>query len=114
MVSVILDFIDLHLTDADLSPKTIARAHHISVRYLHRLFKEGGTTVGRWIQHRRLEGCRRALTFRRWENVTIGAVANRWGFQSAAHFSRVFRAAYGMSPQEWRETVGHGCQPIRG
>lgn len=102
----ILEFIDLHLTDEDLSPETIAGAHHISARYLHRLFQDEGTTVGRWIQRRRLEECRRDLMIRSGGGRTIAAVANRWGFMSATHFSRVFRAAYGMSPSEWRDTVG--------
>lgn len=44
---------------------------------------------------------------------TIAAVANRWGFMSATHFSRVFRAAYGMSPSEWRDTVGRGTPASR-
>lgn len=102
----ILEFIDLHLTDEDLSPETIAGAHHISARYLHRLFQDEGTTVGRWIQRRRLEECRRDLMIRARGGRTIAAVANRWGFMSATHFSRVFRTAYGMSPSEWRDTVG--------
>ncbi|MER7688416.1 helix-turn-helix domain-containing protein [Streptomyces sp. NPDC097610] len=104
----ILEFIDLHLTDEDLSPETIAGAHHISARYLHRIFQDEGTTVGRWIQRRRLEECRRDLMIRARGGRTIAAVANRWGFMSATHFSRVFRAAYGMSPSEWRDTVGRG------
>jgi AraC-like DNA-binding protein len=101
----ILRFMELHLAEEDLSPETIARAHHISVRYLHRLFQVRGTTVGRWIQRRRLEECRRDLLLRGRENQTIAAVAGRWGFPSATHFSRVFRAAYGMSPSEWRDTA---------
>lgn len=105
----ILEFIDLHLTDEDLSPETIAGAHHISARYLHRLFQDEGTTVGRWIQRRRLEECRRDLMIRARGGRTIAAVANRWGFMSATHFSRVFRATYGMSPSEWRDTVGRGA-----
>ncbi|MET7475257.1 helix-turn-helix domain-containing protein [Streptomyces sp. NPDC005648] len=101
----ILRFVDRHLADPDLSPETIATAHHISVRYLHRLFQDEGTTVGRWIQRRRLEECRRELTHRAPGRPTIAAVAGRWGFPSAPHFSRVFRATYGMSPSEWLDTV---------
>lgn len=114
MMAGILQFIDLHLTDEDLSPETIAGAHHISARYLHRLFQDEGTTVGRWIQRRRLEECRRDLMVRARRGQTIAAVANRWGFMSATHFSRVFRAAYGMSPSEWRDTVGRGTPTGRG
>ncbi|MFD7713301.1 helix-turn-helix domain-containing protein [Streptomyces sp. NPDC059786] len=93
-------FIDRHLADPDLTPQVIAGAHHISLRYLHKLFESADATVGRWIQRRRLEECRRDLALH--GSATIAAVAHRWGFTSAAHFSRVFRAAYGMSPREWR------------
>ncbi|SPE99575.1 helix-turn-helix domain-containing protein [Streptomyces sp. MA5143a] len=106
LVARILRFIDEHLADADLSPEVIAGAHHISVRYLHKLFQDEGTTVGRWIQRRRLEECRRDLELGVRGRRTIASVAGRWGFLSATHFSRVFRAAYGMSPSEWRDSMG--------
>ena len=47
--------------DPDLDPDTIARAHHISVRYLHKLFHDQGTSVARWVRERRLANCRRDL-----------------------------------------------------
>ncbi|GAA3779973.1 helix-turn-helix domain-containing protein [Streptomyces phyllanthi] len=106
LLSRVLEYVDAHLADADLCPEVIAGAHHISVRYLHKLFQEEGTTVGRWIQRRRLEECRRDLVQGVRGRQTIAAVAGRWGFLSATHFSRVFRAAYGMSPSEWRDTSG--------
>ncbi|MFI9442873.1 hypothetical protein SM007_33260 [Streptomyces avermitilis] len=34
-----------------------------------------------------------------------GRPCPRWGFVSPAHFSRAFRAAYGMSPREWQATA---------
>ncbi|MGO4429323.1 helix-turn-helix domain-containing protein, partial [Streptomyces sp. MCAF7] len=98
-------FIDRHLADPDLTPQAIARAHRISLRYLHKLFESEDATVGRWIQRRRLEECRRDLAYRA-NGTTIAAVAHRWGFSSAAHFSRAFRATYGMAPREWRDTQG--------
>ncbi|WP_225823976.1 helix-turn-helix domain-containing protein [Streptomyces naphthomycinicus] len=97
-------YIDQRLTDPDLTPAAVARANHISVRYLHKLFETEGVTVGRWIQQRRLEQCRRDLARREGTGSTIAAVAHRWGFVSAAHFSRSFRAAYGISPTEWRNS----------
>ncbi|MFD7014131.1 helix-turn-helix domain-containing protein [Streptomyces sp. NPDC059928] len=112
MLLRIRSFIGRHLADPDLTPEVIARAHHISVRYLHKIFEGQDTTVSRWIQSRRLEACRRDLLHREAANRTIIAVAHRWGFTSAAHFSRVFRAAYGMSPSEWRDS--HGRQGVAG
>ncbi|MET8978900.1 helix-turn-helix domain-containing protein [Streptomyces sp. NPDC004539] len=99
MLPRIRTFIEDHLDDPALSPEAIARAHHISVRYLHKLFQNDGTTVGRWIRRRRLDTCRHELDNRR---VTVAAVAHRWGFTSPSHFSRTFRDAYGMSPREWQ------------
>ncbi|TXS38826.1 AraC-like ligand-binding domain-containing protein [Streptomyces sp. OR43] len=97
------DHINRHLGDPDLSPESIARAHRISTRYLHRLFEGEGTTVGRLIQKRRLEECGRELARRGRTAPTVSAVAQRWGFVNPAHFSRVFRAVYGVSPREWRD-----------
>nr|WP_229887282.1 helix-turn-helix domain-containing protein [Streptomyces olivaceoviridis] len=94
--------IDRKLGDPSLSPESIARAHHISVRYLHRLFEGEGITVSRLIQQRRLEACGRELARRGRVTPTVSAVARRWGFVNPAHFSRAFRAAYGLSPREWR------------
>ncbi|MFA7769082.1 helix-turn-helix domain-containing protein [Streptomyces sp. NRRL S-448] len=107
-------FADSRLGDPELSPEVIAAAHHISVRHLHRLFQTEGATVGGWIKHRRLEECRRELGRPRRSRPAVAAVAHRWGFVSPAHFSRAFRAAYGMSPREWqrladgRDTAGPG------
>ncbi|MFE4619242.1 helix-turn-helix domain-containing protein [Streptomyces sp. NPDC056747] len=97
------DHINRNLGDPDLSPERIARTHRISVRYLHRLFEGEGTTVGRFIRQRRLEECGRELARRGRTAPTVSAVAQRWGFANPAHFSRAFRAAYGVSPREWRQ-----------
>ncbi|MEH0573495.1 MULTISPECIES: helix-turn-helix domain-containing protein [Streptomyces] len=104
LVLRVRDHIDRHLGDPDLSPQAVAAAHHISVRYLHRLFEGEGVTVARLIQQRRLERCARELARRDASVPTVSAVAQRWGFASPAHFSRAFRAAYGLSPREWRGT----------
>nr|WP_322940265.1 helix-turn-helix domain-containing protein [Actinacidiphila paucisporea] len=97
------EYINRNLGEPGLSPESIARAHRISVRYLHRLFEGEGTTVGRLVQQRRLEECGRELARRGRTAPTVSAVAQRWGFVNPAHFSRAFRAAYGVSPREWRD-----------
>ncbi|MFE6227885.1 helix-turn-helix domain-containing protein [Streptomyces sp. NPDC057854] len=102
LVRRVRDHINRNLGDPDLSPEGIARAHRISVRYLHRLFEGEGTTVGQLIRQRRLEECGRELARRGGTAPTVSAVAQRWGFLSPAHFSRSFRTAYGVSPREWR------------
>ncbi|MEU6238049.1 helix-turn-helix domain-containing protein [Kitasatospora sp. NPDC047058] len=111
LLARVKDHILRHLGDRDLSPARIAAAHHVSLRYLHRLFRIEGVTVARWIQCRRLEMCRRDLARRAAGSATVAAVAARWGFVSASHFSRTFRAAYGVSPSEWQAAAGGGTTP---
>ncbi|GAB2997135.1 helix-turn-helix domain-containing protein [Streptomyces pseudoechinosporeus] len=102
LVHRVREHIDRHLGDPALSPESVARAHHISVRYLHRLFEDEGITVSRLIQRRRLERCAQELARRGRTAPTVSAIAQRWGFVNPTHFSRVFRGAYGLSPREWR------------
>ncbi|MGW0609659.1 helix-turn-helix domain-containing protein [Streptomyces sp. NPDC002788] len=108
MLSRIRTYIGEHLMEPDLSPETIARAHHISVRYLHKLFQNDDTTVSQWVRQRRLDSSRHELSRTPNRRVTVAAVAHRWGFTSPAHFSRTFREAYGMSPTEWQALAASG------
>ncbi|KRV50541.1 hypothetical protein AQ490_15840 [Wenjunlia vitaminophila] len=95
-------FIHQNLGDPELSPSLIASAHNISARSLHRLFQPQGSTVAEWVRARRLERCRRDLADPSLSHRPIHAIAARWGLTDPAHFSRLFRAAYGVSPQDYR------------
>jgi AraC-like DNA-binding protein len=95
-------WIDANLGEPELGPAAIAGANHISVRYLHRLFHDQGTSVSRWVRERRLDNCRRDL-----EDPVLGqrgvqAIARRWGFEDPAHFSKIFKASYGEPPGAYR------------
>ncbi|KQQ83451.1 MULTISPECIES: helix-turn-helix domain-containing protein [Micrococcaceae] len=96
------EYIDANLSDPLLSPASIAAAHFISTRHLHNVFHESGTTVASWIRTQRLEGARRDLRDPLHAGLPVGAVAARWGFLDAAHFSRTFRDAFGVPPSDWR------------
>jgi AraC-like DNA-binding protein len=102
LLATLQAFIDSHLADPELSPSTIAAAHHISLRYLHRLFEGQGTTVGERIKTRRLANCRQDLLDPSLAGLPVNAIASRWGFIDAARFSRAFRDAYGQPPGEFR------------
>jgi AraC-like DNA-binding protein len=100
----VTSFMASYLGDADLSPARIAAEHNISVRYLHLLFAQQGLTVRTWLVRERLEGARRALAAAGpGHQASIAAVGRMWGFPDAGHFARRFRAAYGMSPTQWRQ-----------
>lgn len=94
-----------HLADPDLGPTSIAAAHFVSTRHLHRLFAHRGGTVAQQIQRLRLERCRRELLDLRADARSITDISRRWGFTDLATFSRAFRGLYRLSPSEWR--AGH-------
>jgi AraC-like DNA-binding protein len=99
-------FIDRRLGDPELSPSVIAAANHVSLRYLYKLFEIQQTTVAGWIRQRRLERCRQDLLDPALRHWSVSAIAARWGLTDAAHFSRLFRAAYGVPPGEYRLAAG--------
>jgi AraC-like DNA-binding protein len=111
MLTTIQAFICQHLGDPGLSPAAVATAHHMSLRSLHQLFHDEGLTVAGWIRARRMERCRRDLSDPLLESQPVAAIAIRWGFSSAADFSRAFRAAHGMPPAEYRRSARIGKQP---
>lgn len=102
LTSTIMQYIDDHLGSSALDPQSIAAANHVSLRYLHALFSEQGTTVSTWVRERRLEYCRRDLTDPAFAALPVAAVAARWGFLDAAHFSRAFKTSFGLPPSELR------------
>jgi AraC-like DNA-binding protein len=95
-------FIEGGLADHRLTPAAVARAHHVLLRSLYKLFEPERTSVAGLIRERRLERCRRDLLDPALAGRPVSAIAARWGLTNPAHFSRAFRAAYGVSPVEYR------------
>ncbi|WP_125614569.1 helix-turn-helix domain-containing protein [Specibacter cremeus] len=102
LLASIRGYIETNLADPDLTPARVAAAHFISTRHLHNVFHDAGTTVASWIRARRLENCRRDLRDPLLGARSVSAIAARWGFVDAAHFSRIFRAAFGEPPSTYR------------
>ena len=104
-------YIDEHLSDPDLAPAEIAAAHHVSVRYLHRLFEAEQATVAAHIRARRLELACLDLRDPALLGHPVHAIAARRGFARPSEFSRAFRAAYGLTPSDCRPPR---AAPVRG
>lgn len=98
-------FIEAHLSNIDLSTRMIAETHHISPRYLQRLFEGDGATVAGWIRRRRLEKCRNDLADARLAHLGIGAICARHGLVDSSHFSRIFKEEFGVPPREYRNDM---------
>ncbi|WP_406079031.1 helix-turn-helix domain-containing protein [Micromonospora sp. NBC_00858] len=101
----ILHYAREHLSDSGLTHNRIAAVHRMAPRTLHRLFEHELYTVTEYIRLRRLESAHRDLTDPMLSHLSIARVAVRWCFISQAHFTRAFRAQYGVLPSAVRRAA---------
>ena len=94
-----------NLKESNLSPKIIAKACGISIRYLSELFSSEELTVSAWIRMQRLESARMEIERNRNASTPLNQIAYRWGFSDYTHFCRLFKSAYGLSPRNWRNKI---------
>lgn len=95
-------YIDSHAENPDLAPSHVAQALGISVGYLHRLFQSADTSIRAYIRAFRLARCREELGSPLHAGEHVTEIALRWGFNDLPHFSRAFRAAFGLAPRNYR------------
>jgi AraC-like DNA-binding protein len=100
--------INQSLRKPDLCVGDLAKQFGCSIRYIQRLFSEEECTVSKYIRRQRLEGCKRQLADAAWLHHSITEIAFNWGFNSSAHFSRVFKEEYGLSAREYRKQALKG------
>ncbi len=98
----VMAYIRVRLEDPRLSRTTVAAAHRMSPRTLDRLFCGLEWSVSGYIRHERLEAVRRDLENPALAHRGVAALAARWCFFDAAHFSRLFRETYGYPPSRAR------------
>jgi AraC-like DNA-binding protein len=93
------------LADPGLTVESVARAHGVSVRYLHKVLAPTGSTLSAWIRRQRLERIRRDLADQSLAGRTTSAIAARWGMTDTGHLSRALRAEFGMTAREIRRST---------
>jgi AraC-like DNA-binding protein len=98
-------FIARGLGDPDLNVERIADGLHMSVSSLTRAFQATGLSTMRYVWSMRLEQAARRLLADA-SHGTIKKIAYQCGFASHAHFSRMFKARYQMTPREYAINQG--------
>lgn len=96
-------FISYNLTNSELDAGSIAAAVGLSPRYMNKLFEQEQTSLMRFVTQQRLVRCRHYLASYLHAHLSITEIAMQAGFNNMAHFSRVFRQQYGMSPRAYRQ-----------
>jgi AraC-like DNA-binding protein len=89
-----------HLKDPDLTPMMVADLLGVSVRHLHMLFESAAKSFSQTVTDERLKQSRRLM--REAPDRLIADIATSCGFDSLATYYRVFNAAYGMAPGDFR------------
>jgi AraC-like DNA-binding protein len=102
MLSMMLDYIDRHAEDPELSAATLALKFHCSQRYVHKLFATTGRSVGEHINGLRILVCTRNLLDHAHRRATIAEIAFNAGFRDISHFNRLFKRSSGLAPREFR------------
>ncbi len=100
-------YVRAHLTDPDLSHNSVAVAHTMSPRSLHRLFHAEPQSVMEMVRSLRLDAIRAALADPLQSGRSTTAIASHWGYSDAAHFNRAFRGRFGTTPGAHRRAAQH-------
>ncbi|MGP9761126.1 helix-turn-helix domain-containing protein [Corynebacterium sp. AOP12-C2-36] len=102
LLESIYRFVEKNLSRPDLNVQLVADSHHISLRYLHRLFEKENATLSEWIRNRRLDSASQQLIDPTYLHVPVSKIGAHWGFPDPSAFSRAFRARFEMPPRDYR------------
>lgn len=105
LLGQIRSVVEAKLADPDIDGQKVAGIVGISVRYANAILAEQDSSLRRLILSRRLSRCRVALEDPNQIPRTIAEIAQGWGFSDMTHFGRCFRAAFGVSPREYRKAA---------
>jgi AraC-like DNA-binding protein len=98
----VLRFIEVHLSDPQLSTAMVAKGCGISPRYLSFLLRLKGTSFSELVWEQRLEKAKEWLASSDPRDISISEIAYGVGFKSPAHFSRMFKRVFEQNPREFR------------
>jgi len=104
LLMMMMDHIDRHCADSDLSAVTLARKFHCSERYVHKLFAGTGRSVGEHVNDKRIAACTRDLLDNP-RNRKVAEIAFTAGFRDISHFNRLFKRINGTAPREFRRAM---------
>lgn len=95
-------YISDNLANPQLRIGDIAQENGLTVSQLYRLFQQRNITVVDYIRRQRLQHIREELASPRFRNLTIAAIARKWGYTDIPHFNRVFKNYYKTTPGQLR------------
>lgn len=99
-IQSILTYISINYSDPDLTNGQIAKDNFLNYSYLCNQFKkEMGITLNHYIQEFRMKTAADLLTL---PNRNVLEIAAMVGFTDVKYFSKCFKAAYGVTPNQYK------------
>lgn len=94
-----VSLVEEHYMDS-ISLVSVANDLHINPEYLSRTFKKQvGVNFNTYLNNVRLQ---HALELLKHTETRVAEISTSTGFQNPAYFSKCFKAAFGLSPQQWK------------
>ncbi|MBO9608292.1 MAG: helix-turn-helix domain-containing protein [Paenibacillaceae bacterium] len=98
----LLQYVDEHFTDPNLSLEVVSDRFRLSMKYLSRFFKEQtGTTFSEYLYENRMKKARDMLQR---TDTSIQDISLLTGYYSANTFCRAFKRHHGISPTQFRDS----------
>lgn len=99
-IDTLKSLVEKNLDNAELNVQLLADEFHMSRSQFARKCKSiMGLTPLQYVQNSRLERAKQLL---RTENLSVGDVAFRCGFEDVSYFTRVFKQATGKTPTQFK------------
>lgn len=95
-------YIELRLTDPELTPQDVASHFGVSERYVRQVLARDDESFTAYVLRRRLERCAKLLHDADWSDRTLTDIAFHCGFSNATHFGHAFKVRYGLTPRDYR------------
>ncbi|MBP5162174.1 MAG: helix-turn-helix transcriptional regulator [Spirochaetales bacterium] len=99
--------IERNYNDPQLNVSLVADRLGVSIAYLSRCFKKNGTeNISDYLTNYRIAKAKELLSLTGSEEVSVNEVSIRCGFGSLRTFMRVFKASEGITPGQFRQSLG--------
>jgi len=99
----IKNVIHQQLHNPKLNIESLSELVGLSNSHIHRLFQSQPESASQYLWRCRLDACQRDIINPFNKHTSLAEIAFRWGFNDAAHFSRLYRSNFGCTPSQQRQ-----------
>lgn len=106
LIRDIKNFIE-NKTCENISSEMLEQQFNLTYKYINRLFKEeNGVSIKQYHTSKRMSEIAREL---RSTDDSISDICQKYGYEDALYFSKVFKKEYGISPRSYRNNIISGA-----